>query len=116
VTEGKNYDVRIKKSAEKEMMDLGREDHDRISEVILRLEADPRPSGCVKLKSREGYRIRVGKTKDSVYSERFRTVCGSFRSHPQRQGVSSLGPPSSVLSARRTPISDAKLTASQYVC
>jgi mRNA interferase RelE/StbE len=35
-------------------------DFGRITEAILRLENDPRPSGCRKLRGLEGWRIRVG--------------------------------------------------------
>ena len=32
----------------------------RISKAILALERNPFPSGCKKLKNRDGFRIRVG--------------------------------------------------------
>ena len=35
-------------------------DLSRIAEAILRLEDDPRPPGCRKLRGMEGWRIRVG--------------------------------------------------------
>ena len=35
-------------------------DFDRVAEAILKLEDDPRPPGCRKLRGLEGWRIRVG--------------------------------------------------------
>lgn len=35
-------------------------DYNRIAQAILRLEDNPRPSGCRKLRDLEGWRIRVG--------------------------------------------------------
>lgn len=35
-------------------------DFSRITETILKLEDDPRPSGCRKLRGLEGWRVRVG--------------------------------------------------------
>ena len=35
-------------------------DFSRIADAILRLEDDPRPPGCRKLRGLEGWRIRVG--------------------------------------------------------
>jgi len=61
VTEAGNYDLRIKKSAEKEMDSLESDIRSRIARTILELESNPRPSGCTKLSAGKGYRIRVGK-------------------------------------------------------
>jgi mRNA interferase RelE/StbE len=36
-------------------------DFSRLAAAILRLEDDPRPPGCRKLRGREGWRIRVGR-------------------------------------------------------
>ncbi|MFH1744124.1 MAG: type II toxin-antitoxin system RelE/ParE family toxin [bacterium] len=55
-----DYTVRIKLSAEKEMDRLSAKVFDRISAVIMRLEADPRPRGCRKLRGVEEYRVQVG--------------------------------------------------------
>jgi mRNA interferase RelE/StbE len=35
-------------------------DFSRIAEAILKLEDDPRPQGCRKLRGLEGWRVRVG--------------------------------------------------------
>ena len=35
-------------------------DFDRIRDAILKLEDDPRPPGCRKLRGLDGWRIRVG--------------------------------------------------------
>ena len=35
-------------------------DFDRVAGAILKLEDDPRPPGCRKLRGLEGWRIRVG--------------------------------------------------------
>ncbi len=54
------YDVRILRSAEKDVDDLPRPIHRRITERILSLDTNPRPRGCKRLTNREEYRIRVG--------------------------------------------------------
>ena len=35
-------------------------DFSRVAQAVLKLEDDPRPSGCRKLRGQEGWRIRVG--------------------------------------------------------
>lgn len=60
MTRGPAYAVRIKPSAEKEMKRLPNRAFDRLSAAILRLESDPRPHGCKKLRGIEEYRLRVG--------------------------------------------------------
>jgi mRNA interferase RelE/StbE len=54
------YQIRIKKSAEREMDSLPSQVFSRISGEILKLEHTPRPRGCKKLRGRHEYRIRVG--------------------------------------------------------
>ena len=54
------YKVRIVHAAEKEMDNLPRAIHARISRRILSLEDNPRPRGVKKLSGREEYRLRVG--------------------------------------------------------
>ncbi len=54
------YEVRIVRTAEKEMDKLPRAIHARISRRILSLEDNPRPRGAKKLGRREEYRLRVG--------------------------------------------------------
>jgi mRNA interferase RelE/StbE len=39
---------------------LPAEVYDRLDSAILALADEPRPAGCVKLKGREDWRIRVG--------------------------------------------------------
>jgi len=54
------YEVRILRAAEKEMDELPRAVHARISRRILLLEDNPRPRGAKKLSGREEYRLRAG--------------------------------------------------------
>lgn len=55
-----NYEVRILRSAEKEMEKLPPAIHSRISRRVLSLENNPRPKGAKKLSARDEYRLRVG--------------------------------------------------------
>jgi mRNA interferase RelE/StbE len=55
-----SYTVVFKPSAEKEFEKLPPQIQDRVAAALSELETKPRPSGCKKLKAREGYRIRVG--------------------------------------------------------
>ncbi len=52
------YRLAIKSSAEKEMGRLADDLHQKISDKILKLAENPRPSGCVKLQGTDGYRLR----------------------------------------------------------
>lgn len=54
------YEVRISRSAEREMDRLPAKLHTRISRRILALEETPRPRGVKKLTSRDEYSIRIG--------------------------------------------------------
>lgn len=54
------YRVRIKRSAKKELGELGLHDHQRVVARIRTLEEDPRPQGCEKLSGEEKYRLRQG--------------------------------------------------------
>jgi len=54
------YEVRILRAAEKEMDELPRAVHARISKRILLLEDNPRPRGVKKLSGHEEYRLRAG--------------------------------------------------------
>ena len=54
------YDVVIKSEVKKYLLTLDKALRHRISRNINQLAANPRPSGCEKLKSYEAYRIRVG--------------------------------------------------------
>ena len=52
--------IKFKSSAEKESYALPGEQRARILRAVRNLRANPRPSGCKKLKGRDEYRIRVG--------------------------------------------------------
>lgn len=58
-----DYVIRIRRQAEKELKkNVAHQDRDRILEAIEALAGDPRPHGCLKVRSApEGtFRIRVG--------------------------------------------------------
>ena len=55
-----SYEIRLKKSASKEIEKLPKIVLKRVIEKIQSLGIEPRPSGCKKLSSDEKYRIRVG--------------------------------------------------------
>lgn len=59
------YTVEIHPHAEKQfyklpLYKLPQNVQETLEVAILKLENDPRPAGCKKMKEREGYRIRVG--------------------------------------------------------
>jgi len=54
------YEIRILRSAEKEMEKLPVALHTRIGRRILSLENIPRPKGAKKLSARYEYRLRIG--------------------------------------------------------
>lgn len=54
------YVVSFLRRAQKELADLSKESYARVRDEIQALADEPRPSGCKKLKGREGWRIRVG--------------------------------------------------------
>jgi mRNA interferase RelE/StbE len=55
------YSVTITARAERELKRLERSTKNRVVKVILNLASNPRPAGCLKVKSEEGvWRIRVG--------------------------------------------------------
>lgn len=60
MSESPRYTVRIKRSAEKEMDRMPPKMFDRLTDAILKLETEPRPQGCKKLRGVEEYRLRVG--------------------------------------------------------
>lgn len=53
-------ELRIRRSAEKEIRDLPAAVRRRVIDRIAGLAADPRPHGCEKLAGWDAYRIRVG--------------------------------------------------------
>jgi mRNA interferase RelE/StbE len=55
-----NYRVFILPSAQRELERLPEGDYERVRDVMLALEQDPRPPGCTKLRNREGWRVRQG--------------------------------------------------------
>ncbi|TVQ44864.1 MAG: type II toxin-antitoxin system RelE/ParE family toxin [Gloeocapsa sp. DLM2.Bin57] len=55
-----NYDITIKKAAAKALSVLPNEDYQKVRDAIRALAENPRPSGCLKLTGREGWRIRIG--------------------------------------------------------
>ena len=55
-----SYNLEILRRAQKELADLPKETYPKICDVVEGLAREPRPSGCLKLKGREGWRIRVG--------------------------------------------------------
>jgi mRNA interferase RelE/StbE len=55
-----SYDITVKKSVSKTLANLQNEDYQRIRDVIRGLAENPRPSGCLKLTGRDGWRVRVG--------------------------------------------------------
>lgn len=54
------YVVRFTRQAIKELEKIHDPVYSRITAAISSLADNPRPSGCKKLKGRDGYRIRVG--------------------------------------------------------
>jgi mRNA interferase RelE/StbE len=60
MSSGRKFEIRIKKSAEREMDALPAQIFSRITKEILQLESSPRPRGCKKLRGRHEYRLRVG--------------------------------------------------------
>jgi mRNA interferase RelE/StbE len=55
------YNVVITTRAERELKRLDRQVKNRVVKAILGLASDPRPPGCLKVKSEEGvWRVRVG--------------------------------------------------------
>jgi len=55
------YKVTITSRAERELRRLDRQAKNRVVKSILDLASNPRPSGCLKVRSEEGvWRIRTG--------------------------------------------------------
>jgi mRNA interferase RelE/StbE len=53
------YNVTLKKRAIKALEKINEPYYTNIKEAIYSLADNPRPIGCIKLKGRDGYRIRV---------------------------------------------------------
>jgi len=54
------YQVEFRKSVEKELRTIPKQDQIRILQRIASLAGDPRPTGCKKLSGQERYRLRQG--------------------------------------------------------
>lgn len=54
------YTVVFRKQALKEWVKITEPYYSNIKQSIYKLANNPRPQGCIKLKGRDGYRIRVG--------------------------------------------------------
>jgi mRNA interferase RelE/StbE len=55
-----NYSLFILPRAQKELAQLNARAFARVRDAIRELANDPRPTGCLKLTGRDGYRLRVG--------------------------------------------------------
>jgi mRNA interferase RelE/StbE len=55
-----SYDLVVKKSAERELRALPKQDLRRVTERLQSLSYNPRPPGCEKLSGHDQYRIRQG--------------------------------------------------------
>jgi len=55
-----NYNIFLRKSAEKELASIPRKDLVKVIERIQSLAEDPRPAGSKKLSAKEQYRVRQG--------------------------------------------------------
>ncbi len=55
-----SYQVNILRQSQKALGNLPQEDYERVRDSILKLAQQPRPSGCLKLSRRDGWRIRIG--------------------------------------------------------
>jgi mRNA interferase RelE/StbE len=62
-----SYEVSVRRKAEKAIARLPDAVYQRVRAAIRDLANDPRPSGCIKLSGREGYRIRVGRDYRVLY-------------------------------------------------
>ena len=54
------YTVSILRRAQKELQRIPQEDYERVREAMRALAHNPRPTGCLALTGRAGWRIRVG--------------------------------------------------------
>ena len=55
-----SYDLVVKKSAERELRVLPKQDLRRVTQRLQTLSHNPRPPGCEKLSGQDQYRIRQG--------------------------------------------------------
>ena len=54
-----DYAIQILRHAQRELAKVPQASYERILDAIRALAQTPRPVGCLKLKGREGWRIRV---------------------------------------------------------
>jgi mRNA interferase RelE/StbE len=54
------YTVSILRRAQRELQQLPRGEYARVRDAIRALGHDPRPTGCLALTGRAGWRLRVG--------------------------------------------------------
>lgn len=54
-----NFEIRLKPQAIKALEKINEPYYSKIKTAILNLSENPKPHGYIKLKNREGYRIRV---------------------------------------------------------
>jgi len=55
-----DYTIHILRRAQRELAELPRGIYERVRDAIRALAQDPRPPGCLKMKEREEWRIRIG--------------------------------------------------------
>ena len=55
-----SYTLAILRRAQKQLAKLPLEFYEPVRDGIQNLARNPRPSGCLKLKNRQGWRIRIG--------------------------------------------------------
>jgi mRNA-degrading endonuclease RelE of RelBE toxin-antitoxin system len=61
------YELRIHREAQKELLELPNEVHNRVYQQLLELQREPRPRQAVKLKGREDlWRLRVKNPNDEI--------------------------------------------------
>lgn len=54
------YKLSIRRKAQKQLAKLPADDYKKVKQTILDLANDPRPNGSIKLKGRDGWRVRQG--------------------------------------------------------
>ncbi len=55
-----SYNITIKRRAIKSLENLHDKNYQSVRDAIRKLAENPRPNGCLKLKDRDGYPIRIG--------------------------------------------------------
>jgi mRNA interferase RelE/StbE len=56
-----SYTVQILPRTQKQLAKLPADVYPRVRDALRELADNPRPSGCLKLTGREGWRIRIGR-------------------------------------------------------